>query len=377
MDGAEKEPARPKVLVIDDALEVRDFLTSYLEYMKMSVASASDGWEGLEKAQRDPPDLIISDMVMPRLGGIELCLQVKGTPATALTPVILMTASEDREARIRGLEAGADEFIMKPIDPQELEARVRSLLRQSALQREAAGAIRAGPGAPATLEVLSRILAHDMKNHLSGILGNFHLIQLWQTGLDDKQVRALESARRSCQELQDLVGDFSDVGRLGTATPALERKACRMEDLVQEALEHFSRSDHPRAKGLQAEPCPQPAPVLAEARLVRRALTILLDVALGVSDDGNLQVAVRPLPARGRVETVLAFKGSVVPDELTREIFLPTGPLKARESGYVIERGFSLVLVGLTARAHQGTVVLENLGGGDARFVFALPLAAS
>ncbi|MBI5366595.1 MAG: hybrid sensor histidine kinase/response regulator [Planctomycetes bacterium] len=374
MESAEAGPNQ-KVLVVDDSLEIREFLSSYLEFLKFDVVTAEDGRQGLERAQREKPDLVIADVVMPHMGGIDLCRALKGNPATALWPVILITANDDRDSRIQGLEAGADEFLLKPIDPHELQARVRSLTRQNTLQRELAAASKVPQVGKLLKEELTRALVHDLNNYLSGIQGNVNIMELFKAKFDEKMLRAMGAIKRSCRDMLQMLGDLREVVRLEAGSQIAVKEPCKLEDLAVQTVDILSRADHMRTKEIRAEAATGSAPILAEARLINRSLAILLEVALKCAEDSLARIAIRPVPEKGLVEAVIAFKGMVVPDELCAVIFLPEGPVKAREAGYVLDRGFSLLLVGLTARVHDGSIVLQNLGDGDSRFVFTLPLA--
>jgi putative two-component system response regulator len=120
---------RGNVLVVDDyvpnAIGMRDLLAA----SGHTVRVAHDGHEALRLAALDVPDLILLDVVMPGLSGIDVCRELKSRNATRLTPVVMITGSQDRVHRLAGLEAGADDFLWKPIDVTELQTRVRSLLR--------------------------------------------------------------------------------------------------------------------------------------------------------------------------------------------------------------------------------------------------------
>jgi putative two-component system response regulator len=117
------------VLVVDDAPENLQVLAELVEREGHQVQTAGDGAAALASIATAPPDIILSDVVMPNIDGFELCRRVKENPATRLLPVVLVTGMCEREARIDGINAGADEFLTKPFDAQELHARIRALLR--------------------------------------------------------------------------------------------------------------------------------------------------------------------------------------------------------------------------------------------------------
>jgi putative two-component system response regulator len=128
-EGLEAEPAPAHVLVVDDSLLDRTRLQDQLEADGYRVTTAQDGEEALRKVQTDLPDLVLLDVIMPGLDGYEVCRRLKADPRTILVPVVMITSLQATQERITGIEAGADEFLSKPFNPQEMITRVRSLLK--------------------------------------------------------------------------------------------------------------------------------------------------------------------------------------------------------------------------------------------------------
>jgi class 3 adenylate cyclase/CheY-like chemotaxis protein len=119
----------PRILIVDDNETNRDILMTRLEAHGYELAQAADGEEALAAAKSLLPDLILLDVMMPKLDGIEVCRRLKGDPAMPFTPIILVTAKSDTKDIVAGLNAGADEYLTKPIDQAALVARVSSVLR--------------------------------------------------------------------------------------------------------------------------------------------------------------------------------------------------------------------------------------------------------
>ena len=127
--SASPNPRRSRVLVADDAQSIRELYTKLLAVDGHEVIEVADGAAAMTAVSEHHPDVILLDVAMPLIDGLEVCRRLKSDPATRLTPVVLVTGLSDIQDRIKGIEAGADEFLSKPVHPMELRARVGSLTR--------------------------------------------------------------------------------------------------------------------------------------------------------------------------------------------------------------------------------------------------------
>lgn len=125
-----------RILVVDDTPQNVRLLADLLAVKGYAVLTAGSGPEALAAVDRERPDLVLLDVVMPEMSGYEVCRRLRASPETAMTPVVMVTALDPAEERVKGIEAGADDFLTKPIHQAELLARVRSLLRVKRLHDE-------------------------------------------------------------------------------------------------------------------------------------------------------------------------------------------------------------------------------------------------
>ena len=124
-----------RVLVVDDNPQNTELVQAYLESLPVEIASAVDGVEAMQAAERFRPDLILLDVMMPRMSGFEVCQKIKSNPALRDTVVIMVTALHEVGDFERAVECGCDDFLTKPVNKLELVTRVRSLLRVRVLKR--------------------------------------------------------------------------------------------------------------------------------------------------------------------------------------------------------------------------------------------------
>jgi phosphate regulon transcriptional regulator PhoB len=120
-----------RVLIVEDERDIRDLVVLHLQRDGYEVTSAGSGEEALAQVRQSPPDLVVLDLMLPAMSGLEVCRRIRQEQATATLPIVMLTAKADEVDRVVGLELGADDYVVKPFSPKELLARVRAVLRRS------------------------------------------------------------------------------------------------------------------------------------------------------------------------------------------------------------------------------------------------------
>jgi len=130
---------RKKILIVEDNTELLELLRSHLRMAGFATSTATNGLEALKKARSAVPDLIVLDLVLPELDGFAVCESLKKDPATASTPIILLTGLTSEFTRYAGMESGANELVTKPANPAQLLSRIEHWLEVQATQEKLAG----------------------------------------------------------------------------------------------------------------------------------------------------------------------------------------------------------------------------------------------
>ncbi|EPX63519.1 hypothetical protein D187_005925 [Cystobacter fuscus DSM 2262] len=232
------EPNRPRarVLLADDNADVRDYLHRVLS-AGFEVQTVADGQAALEVALAHPPDLVISDVMMPRLDGVGLLRALRAAPHTKELPILLLSARAGEEATLEGLESGADDYLVKPFSARELLTRVRAHLERARMRREVA---RERAQVEHLLEAVRArddflsVASHELKTPLT-------IFQL-QIGAIERSLNAssqpgigerLDTARRSARRLAGLIETLLDVSQLTTGRMQLSRAQVELGELVR------------------------------------------------------------------------------------------------------------------------------------------------
>lgn len=123
-------PGHKKILVVEDEQDILQLITLYLEKEGFRTVSAKTGADGLRQVKQEKPDLVVLDLMLPEIDGLEVCKRLRSSPDTAMLPIIMLTAKAEESDTVIGLELGADDYVTKPFSPKTLVARVKALFRR-------------------------------------------------------------------------------------------------------------------------------------------------------------------------------------------------------------------------------------------------------
>src|SRR5260221_1588417 len=221
MPDPEPKPGGSILVVDDDQRNVR-LMESILRSSGYPVARAYDGEEALRLVESERPDLVLLDVMMPKMSGFEVCQRLKSRYETRLLPGIMVTALNALEDKVQALEIGAEDFLSKPINKVELLAKVRATLRVNALQdvverqkhqlEERNQELVRMQGFK---ESMTQMVVHDLTNPLAGIMGAIQLIQIQPTQINEARLEELLSPTQdSARQLMRMILNILDIGKL-------------------------------------------------------------------------------------------------------------------------------------------------------------------
>ena len=390
-----------RILIVDDNAEDRAILVDLLVVQGHTVTTASSGAEGLRIARELVPDLIVLDVMMPELDGFTVCEQLRAGPATAEVPIIMITALGDRKSRLRGLAAGADEFLSKPIDTTELRVRVNAIARVNRYRRlldERTRAEREIRQLNAELEQrvadrtaelsdanerlrelnafkdnLLAAASHDLRSPLGGILIMAELL-LEEPGLPDDPRALAQQIRGAAQQVIALVNNMLDLSMLEAGKVALERVELRASDIARQVFQTLRASA--QAKTISTEFIaglgePQ---ISADPVKLGRIVNNLVSNAIKFTPPGG-QISVTVGPEPGGAYLRVADSGLGIPSDALPWLFDKFHQVHERGTAGEQGTGLGLAIVRQLVELHGGTIEVSSIPQQGSVFSVHLPAA--
>ena len=379
-------PRSARILVADDNADMRDYLERLLE-RHYQVTAVADGRAALDALRTQQPDLVLSDVMMPRLDGFGLIAAIRADECTRTLPVILLSARAGEEARIEGLAAGADDYLIKPFSARELLARVDSQLALAQLRRETEAELRKRAAqVEASREALREAdqrkdeflatLAHELRNPLAPLRNSLRVLRLSNGDAPAVLERTREMMERQVNHMVRLVDDLMEVSRITRGKIELRRETMDIAAVVKSAIETSRPLVEAGHHKLMVSLPPSAVTVNVDPVRIAQVLSNLLNNAAKYTPDGGriwLNVGV----VGNEVVLSVRDTGAGIPAESLPKVFDLFTQVERTYDRAQGGLGIGLTLVRSLVHLHGGTVEAFSDGPGlGSEFVVRLPRSA-
>lgn len=227
----------PTILIVDDTPDNLHLL-SHLFKEEYQVRIANNGEKALDICTSDdPPDLVLLDVMMPVIDGFEVARRMRDHPGAESIPIIFVTAMTGDEARMKGMELGAVDFIAKPIDPDLLKPRVRNFMRYVALRKQLQADYDGMLEAARLRDDVEQITRHDLRGPLAGVIGLIQSVAADETMSRDERARQLRLAEETALQALDMINLSSELFRIETGRFRLDAKPVKIGDILRRVAE--------------------------------------------------------------------------------------------------------------------------------------------
>ena len=355
---------KPCLLLAEDDPSIRAFLYELLapEYEVEVTTNGEEAWAAVARRQ---PELILSDLQMPLLDGLGLLRRLRTDPQTTTVPFILMTADNQRERLFEGLEAGMDEFLLKPFYPLELLARLRCQQRMISLRRQVTEQI-ALKEAEAVEEVKNRFLSalsHELREPLTPVQIASSLIRRTK-GLPASVYEGMETIRRNVEIETLLINEFLDVSQIVDGKLALDLFPTDLHDCLGTALRECREDYVPKRLHLTVDLDAQRHEVMGDARRLRQVFCRLLQNAGKFTPECGT-IGVRSVNDGDDIVVEVRDSGSGIAPELLPRVFEPFRQSVSSEGPAQPGLGLGLAVAHAIITAHEGQLVAQSPGLGQ------------
>lgn len=345
------KPQKPKVLIVDDEPRNVRLLEAIVSPMGVEVYTAFNGTQALEMVTSVSPDVILLDIVMPGMDGIEVCRQLKGNSKTRNIPVVFVTALADVQNHAAAVEAGGIGFVTKPVQDILVEASVKNAIRMKQLSDEVEELMRHRAS-------LTGMIVHDMNNLLSVILG-YAAFLLSDHTLPESVRNDIVAIEKSGNDIRSMTITLLEVEKLESGTMPISPKELNVWDLAKQRAELLVSEAVERGIRLEFNAPEKDVIVFADQALLSRILDNLIFNAVKFSPDrGNIELGASSEDGMGRIS--VTNDGPPIPKEYHEKIFEKFAQVEIRKTTGRKGVGLGLAFCKMAVEAMNGKISVES-----------------
>ncbi len=359
-----------RILVVDDDALTRRSLRAMLERGYYQVETAEDGEQGLGLLPYFKPDLVMLDIQMPGMDGLEVCRRIRELPNGDLLPVIFLTGDERPDIHSLAFQVKGDDFLRKPVLSGELIVRIRSLMRLKRLQAEIQAERDNLLDLQKQREQLFGFIVHDLKNPLSAIQVGLELLD---GGMDHTptSVTQLHRLRETAESMGRMIQNILDLGRAEQIGLELRKTIIPLSSWLPNLLKEVATQAQARNHQLSWD-SPDGLEVTADQEFLRRLLLNLIDNALKYSPSGS-HTRIEARSSESGVRISVRDQGQGIPEAMREFIFGKFVRLEEGEASLRSGSGLGLAFCQMVAEAHEGRIWVEENTPTGSVFVVELP----
>ncbi len=356
------------IFIVDDEASNFDSIQSLLKNENYSFHYASSGRRAIERLNRFKPDIILLDVMMPDMSGIEVCKLIKASPEWESIPIIMVTALAEKTDLARCLAAGADDFISKPVDSIELTARIASLLRIKYQYDKLQLAKEAAELATKAKADFLAVMSHEIRTPINGILGSAQL--LTTTNLTLEQQKYIRTAEVSSEILLTVVNDILDFSKIDAGKLILEQNSIDLHVVIQDVCESIAiKAQNKNLQINQNIAADLPRYILGDIIRLRQILLNLLNNAIKFTEKGTITISIAVAPQQsivsGEVQILFTVRDTgigIEADEIENifQVFTQANTSTTRKYGGT---GLGLAICSRLVELMQGKIWAESQVG--------------
>ena len=373
---------KAKILIVEDNQESVDLLVYFLRPAGYQIFTANDGAAALEMVGKNPPDIILLDIMLPKLDGYQVCERLKKDKDYFHIPIIMITALKELKDKIRALEAGADDFVSKPFDNVELLTRVKSLLRlkfyhdelirrNRELERQKQALLRED----LLKKELTNLIVHDMKNPLFVIQGNLQMMAMNKESEPSKQQEVYtQRIARSSRSLLRMILNLLDISRLEQKQMEMEPVPTDLNSMINDIVNSLKDIPEHRTKSVHLKIHEDLPEVYVDKEVFERVLDNLFNyVFQNTPEYKSIRIETSETPNK-HILLEVAHDGKPIPPKFREKVFLKQAQPELKKAGFKPARGLGLLFCKLALEAQNGKIYLDPVNGNQNCFKLELPV---
>src|SRR3990167_2903527 len=358
---------KSKILIVDDVEENVDILNQYFSARGFQTILAYGGAQAVEKAERERPDVILLDIMMPDLDGFRVCeILKKERTHFKNIPIILVTAKDDVESKVKGLSLGADDYVTKPFSVQELEARVRSALRLKKALEEL----------KELNELKNQFLgmaSHDIKGPIGRIEKlTEELLLKKEKSWTPEQLEHLKKVKQEAEVVFNLISDLLNVVKIEAGKVGVEFQKVNVEKLIEEVFKMNEMAAGAKKLHIKTVIDPKVPEVLADPLRLLEVLENLITNAMKFSKSGG-DITIQLKKVKKGIEITISDQGVGIPEKELPRLFDRFARLSPQPTAGEKGTGLGLSICKQIIDLHKGTIAAKSEVGHGTTFTIFLP----